>query len=213
RLTVIATPVGVLSSWSPRPRTIGNLQARRTSATAGAGFGYERPEKREVPPPTATGVDHQVALSSSSSSERQATPRTSMSVSADPNSSSSTSLGEWSWTLDSAWSNVSIVASENLEPQSESFSSFTHFWTALRIVLPLRLRTFSSDLMVRICPPIPPRSTLRASTSTLLVPGRRSATTFATLRKLSTLPPMSTSAPRYLSPETPEEFASMTANN
>src|SRR3989441_9886066 len=210
---VIATPVGVLSSWSPRPRAIGNLWARRTSATAGGGFGYERPEKWEVPPPTATGVDHQVALASPSSSERRATPRTSMRVSADPSSSSATSAGEWPCTLDSAWSKVSTVETENLAPEPESPSFLAHFWAALRIMPPLRLRSFSSNLIVTRCPPMLPRFTFRASTSTLLVPGRYSATTLATFRRLSTLPPMLTSAPRYLSPETPEEFASMTANN
>src|SRR5207253_10096905 len=185
----------------------------RISPTAGHGFGYERPAKWEVPPPTATGVDHQVALASPSSSERRATPRTSMSVSADPNSSSSTSLREWPWTLDSAWSNVSTVETENLAPEPESPSFPAHFSVALRITLPLRLRSLSSNLIVTRCPLMPPRSTFRASTSTLLVPGRYSATTLATFRRLSTLPPMLTSAPRYLSPETPEEFASMIANN
>src|SRR2546426_2811368 len=108
----MATPGGVLSSWSPRPRTIGNLRARRTSATAGGGFGYERPEKWEVPPPTATGVDRQVALASPSSSERRATPRASMDVAAAPNSSSSTSPGEWPWALDSPLGDVLTVWTE-----------------------------------------------------------------------------------------------------
>src|SRR5712692_2019602 len=191
---------------------MGNLLARRISATAGGGLGYERSEKLEVPPPTATGVDHHVALASPSSSERRATPRTSMSVSADPSSSSSTSLGEWPWILDSAWSSVSTVESESLAPEPESPSFLEHFSAALRIALPLRLRSFSSDLIVTRCPPMPPRSTFRASTSTLPVPGRYSATALATFRRLSTLPPMLTSAPRYLSPETPEELASMTTS-
>src|SRR5260370_30307498 len=182
------------------------------AATGGGGFGYERPEKLEVPPPTATGVDHHVALANPSSSDTRATPRTSMRVSADPSSSSSTSFGEWPWTLDSAFSNVSMVESENLDPQFDNPSLLAHFSAELRITLPLRLTSFSSDLTVTRYAPISPRSTLRASTFTLEVPDIFSATTLATFLRDSTLPPMLTSAPRYLSPDTPEEFASMTTS-
>src|SRR6266705_2912304 len=74
RLTVIAAPVGVLSSAFACPRSMAKWFLRRISATAGGGLGYVRFENRVVPPPTATGEDHHVALSSPNDSARHATP-------------------------------------------------------------------------------------------------------------------------------------------
>src|SRR6266705_2538450 len=85
KLTVIATPVGVLSSAFASPRSIANPFLTRISTTAGGGLGYVRFENLVVPPPTAIGEHLHFMPASFSDSTRYATPSTSTRVSADPN--------------------------------------------------------------------------------------------------------------------------------
>src|SRR5207249_9791053 len=110
KLTVIATPVGVLSSTFASPRSMAKWFFRRISATAGGGFGYVRFENRVVPPPTATGEDHHVALSSPNDSARYATPSTSTRASADPSPRTSTPFAECPSALDPAATAICMVA-------------------------------------------------------------------------------------------------------
>src|SRR5438046_5064053 len=80
KLTVIATPVGVLSSAFASPRSMAKWFFLRISATAGGGFGYVRFEKWVVPPPTATGEHQHFMPVNYSDYTRYATPSKSIRV-------------------------------------------------------------------------------------------------------------------------------------
>src|SRR3989454_2349055 len=160
RFAAIAAPVGVVNSNWILLVFVGNLWARRISATAGAGFGYVRPEKLVTPVPTAIGLLHHLLPDNSSSSARYATPSMSTRVSADPSSCSSTSFAEWPWTCDSAEDSVSKTDLTKAVPHLERPSAFAHFtaddWRSLAFLF----ETCSSELTSTSCALIPPLSTL-----------------------------------------------------
>src|SRR5712664_347529 len=158
---------------------------------------------------TAIGLHHHSSPDSLCSSIRYPPPRMSTRVSAEPSSWSSMSLVEWPCTRISAKPSDSSTAITKPAPQSERSRPFAHFRADAMRSAAFLFETFSSDETETSRALISPLSTLLVSTWTFFEPGRFFSTTSATFTRLFGLPPRSMRAPRNLSPEAPEELASI----
>src|SRR6267378_5510955 len=142
-----------------------------------------------------------------------AVPRMSTKVSAEPNSCNTVSVGVCPCTLDSALSKVSTTPRANFLPHPERPSFKDVFSIVLLIKPPFRPEPLSGVSTLTRFASTSPRSTFWKWTSTFSLPGRESPTTLATFFRPAGLAPSAMSAPRYLSPETPEAPPSATTTS